>query len=493
MQIRPIELQHHGSIGSISYQGQNVNISGEPFSSVVKLENSGKNKGNLATSVGEQAPTNTPEANSGTVPAHSISQPGGKSNTRFSIKYDQDNTPYVVVENDILRGVPKSQWVKAVKDNLREKFPDGVTVGQNVIDIDKQSIREMTYSRYTQWLMQEHPDLYADKLRVTDNADEILQASQNYVNEALMHPRKDNITDFARGNVLLQIGSKDYSADVVVGMRSNGRMLLYDILNLKRTQIKEKTGHSHTVNPQESETGRTAVSSNNSISQPGEKSNTQNSLKGSEDARSVSELERENRELRKRVEHFKEQLHLSKRITTDRESTRREARQLIQDYSADLETDDIAGDLQSLYDFMASGKDGENELSYDAARERSDVIARRIVENAVVTDDSAYRQYSDLRGYLRSNKLIISPEDSRNIPDFNNFRKSNFGRMNIGTKGEANLDQVYGQKIAGNQNITLKLIDGRQLVDLMLKHKVGVTVADTFSTYVVDTDSFNEL
>lgn len=51
----------------------------------------------------------------------------------------------------------------------------------------------------------------------------------------------------------------------------------------------------------------------------------------------------------------------------------------------------------------------------------------------------------------------------------------------------------YGQKIAGNQNTTLKLIDGRQLVDLMLKHKVGVTVADTFSTYVVDTDSFNEL
>lgn len=51
---------------------------------------------------------------------------------------------------------------------------------------------------------------------------------------------------------------------------------------------------------------------------------------------------------------------------------------------------------------------------------------------------------------------------------------------------------AYHKKLAGNKNLTLKLIDGRQLVDLMLKHRIGVTVVDTFFTYAVDSDYFNE-
>ena len=193
---------------------------------------------------------------------------GGDGAARFSIQYDQNNNPYVVIEEDILAGVSRSEWVRTVKDNLRQKFPDGVTVGNNVIEIDKQSVREMTYSRYTQRLMKEEPELYADKLRATNNADEILRTSRNYVNEALAHPRRDSIQEFARGEVLIEIGDKGYSAQIVVAMRSNGHLLLYDLLNLKRADIHKKTGHSkvNTVNPQ-SGTGSQAVSSNNSISE----------------------------------------------------------------------------------------------------------------------------------------------------------------------------------------------------------------------------------
>lgn len=77
----------------------------------------------------------------------------------------------------------------------------------------------MTFSRYMQWLYNNDPQLHADKLRATDNADEILRATTDWVNEGLNHPRKDRITDFARGNVLLRVGGNDYTADVVVGTK----------------------------------------------------------------------------------------------------------------------------------------------------------------------------------------------------------------------------------------------------------------------------------
>lgn len=160
--------------------------------------------------------------------------------SRFSISETTDNKPFVEVEQDILADVPEADWVKTVKENLRKKFPDGIVVGNNEINIDYQSRQEMTFSRYMKWLYNNDPQLHADKLRATNNADEILQATTNWVNEGLKHPRKDSIKDFARGEVLLRVGGNDYSADVVVGTRKNGSMVMYDILNLQPTSFTEK-------------------------------------------------------------------------------------------------------------------------------------------------------------------------------------------------------------------------------------------------------------
>lgn len=201
---------------------------------------------------------------------------------RFSIRYDQDNNPYVVIEEDILAGVPRSEWVKTVKDNLRQKFPNGVTVGRNVIEINAQSRDEMTYSRYTRHLMRTEPELYADKLRATSNADEILRASRNYVNEALAHPRRDSIQEFARGEVLMEIGEKGYAAQVVVAMRSNGKLLLYDILQMEPASIQAKNKKSNAAiakNPSPGTDRSTASGFTDSISETGGDVNGRFSLK----------------------------------------------------------------------------------------------------------------------------------------------------------------------------------------------------------------------
>ena len=162
------------------------------------------------------------------------------SDRKYSISRTQDNKPFVTVESDILAGVPRSEWVRTVKENLKQKFPNGVTVGNQEIKINQQSRREMTYSKYMRTMVRANPEIYSDKLRATDHADEVLLASTDWVNEGLNHPRSDDIREFARGNVLMRVGSNDYSAEVIVGTKKDGSMLLYDIINLRPISISEK-------------------------------------------------------------------------------------------------------------------------------------------------------------------------------------------------------------------------------------------------------------
>ena len=173
----------------------------------------------------------------------------GDGEGRYQIKYDTANRPFVVVETDILDGVKPSEWVATLKKNLAAKFPDGVHVDSDDIKINRQTRQEMTFSEYTKWLSQNDKTAYADKFRATDYADEIILASRGYINEGLKHARKDNIRDFARGTVLLRIGPNDYQADVVVGSKKSGELLLYDVVNMQETAINEKKEAHRTAHP----------------------------------------------------------------------------------------------------------------------------------------------------------------------------------------------------------------------------------------------------
>ena len=208
---------------------------------------------------------------------------------KYSIKETTKNAPFVEVEQDILAGVPEADWVKTIKENLKKKFPNGITVGNNEISIDGGSRREMTFSRYMQWLYNNDPQLHADKLRATNNADEILLATTDWVNEGLNHPRKDKIVDFARGKVLLRVGWNDYTADVVVGTKKNGGMALYDVLNLQPTSFTAKeTDAAISTNPSPGAGRSTASVSDHSVRNSGENVNRKFSV--TEDGRTQGEL-----------------------------------------------------------------------------------------------------------------------------------------------------------------------------------------------------------
>lgn len=184
------------------------------------------------------------------------------------------------------------------------------------------------------------------------------------------------------------------------------------------------------------------------------------SLKAGTESKGVASLQEENRLLREQMkdyiaiqrrngklqesrDYWQGQTRRTQRVTTDKKAVTAAAKQLIQNYGADIAVKDIQGDLQSLYDYIASGYDGKDELTYTEARRRAEDIAETLVSNAVAVDSDMYDAYSDLRDYLRTTKIIYGKEYHGDIADYGDFRKRQFGRLNLGSEGHTNIDQVY--------------------------------------------------
>lgn len=169
------------------------------------------------------------------------------------------------------------------------------------------------------------------------------------------------------------------------------------------------------------------------------------SLKGTENAQEIAALKRENETLRQRVDYWKGQTRRSDGVRTDSKSVEKAAKELTRRYGADIDSSEIAGDLASLYDYIARGGDESGELTYTEARSRADSIAHRIAESAIAKDDEVYREYSELRKYLKDTKITLSAEDAAGITDYADFRRSLFGKVNLGKGGHTNVDQVYSE------------------------------------------------
>lgn len=166
------------------------------------------------------------------------------------------------------------------------------------------------------------------------------------------------------------------------------------------------------------------------------------SLKAGDGSRDAAQLRREADLLRDRVEYWKGQTRKSGEISIDGKATRRAARAILRQFSSSLDTDTLTESMTDLYNYMLRG--GEDFSETEAYR-KAEAIARQVVDGALEADDSLYSQYADLRAYLRDTPLSISETDRHDIADFNDFRKRNFGRLNIRAKGGTNIDQIYAE------------------------------------------------
>ena len=210
---------------------------------------------------------------------------------RYSIEQTDRGKPVVVIDTDILNGVADADKKNTVRKLISQNYPNGIRVGNGVIEITGKTGREYTRSGYSRFTEKNDGQVFDDKLRAAGNLDEAVRASTDYVNEEIKHPRKDNIKEFARGRVLMRVGQNDYNAEVVVGYTQNGEMLLYDIVNFKPDTFSVKERTPRRTGPDKAGMTETneESSSDNSISQNNAAVNSQYTQESENDASDTAE------------------------------------------------------------------------------------------------------------------------------------------------------------------------------------------------------------
>ena len=177
------------------------------------------------------------------------------NDTKYSISETTDGRLAAVVDSDILSHIDTSSWddtkkaeaKKAAVDALKQ-FDDGIVVDGITRKVNRTSRREYTRSKDTEKLYRKSPDVFADKMRAADVADDIVVAATNWSRDGgLKHPRTDNFVDFDHGKTLIVSGDAKYTAEVVVGITEDGDAVFYDVVDMTPTAFDIKKEESPTA------------------------------------------------------------------------------------------------------------------------------------------------------------------------------------------------------------------------------------------------------
>lgn len=421
----------------------------------------------------------------------------GEGGTRYSLNEFADGKRFVDVQTEQSQfdGLDDKQKTKRAIQVIKEKFAGKVIGIDNRVFVNGRSAAE--YGHPSKNISS---DIRDAKMRASTELDNLIDAGTNFRTapdgkDGHVHPNA--VGDFQYFDTTFKVGNEYYKGTVNIEPVSKG-LLLKDITKIenitqdisssygqnpkstflrdasmdsirtdgenvkKRYSLKEYTDEvildldtpdGQTVSSTEYPRGTHANKVLADIKAYFEDGTTPQvsslaqflSLKGTENAQEIAALKRENETLRERVDYWKGQTRRSDGVRTDSKSVEKAAKELTRRYGAEIDSGEIAGDLASLYDYIARGGDETGELTYTEARSRADSIAQRIAESAIAKDDEVYREYSELRKYLKDTKITLSTEDAAGITDYTDFRRSLFGKVNLGKGEHTNVDQVYSE------------------------------------------------
>ena len=418
------ELLRNGSIGSISYEGGTVKLDGVPFSDIAG-DVATKNKASappLQYRNGTAKANNRPVGVSTNASESSVPQNGENVKKRYSLKEytDEEKKQHRKDADEYFGHTYKWSETGYILTNGKKLDFSGRHEGGpgGYRTVDHRDIRDALGDDYG------GSDYSGSMVQFMSEGNIRISPESGGINLSVMPTKNqlDSLSDFIshnRGEVILDLDTPDgqtvSSTEYPRGTHAN--KVLADI----------KAYFEDGTTPQVSSLAQFL------------------SLKGTENAQEIAALKRENETLRQRVDYWKGQTRRSDGVRTDSKSVEKAAKELTRRYGAEIDSGEIAGDLANLYDYIARGGDETGELTYTEARSRADAIAQRIAESAIAKDDEVYREYSELRKSLKDTKITLSAEDAAGITDYADFRRSLFGKVNLGKGEHTNVDQVYSE------------------------------------------------
>ncbi len=282
-----LSIGHNGSVATVYNVGK-IKEGVSPSAKIIAVVGSqplGKTpSGNSIPQNSEKSTEN--RKNSFSIGGEDIGPIRGKAseNTKYSLSETTDGKFVAVVDSDILSNIDTSSWDKTKKDTAKKaasealkKFNDGIVVDGITRKVNRVSRREYTRSKYTENLYKKAPDIFADKMRAADVADDIVVAATNWSRDGgLTHDRNDNFVDFDHGQTLIMSGNTKYSAEVVVGITDKGEAVFYDVVDMTPTTFDIKEGESSTTATMQNAVGDIYENSPNGIIPQNPEKSTEN-------------------------------------------------------------------------------------------------------------------------------------------------------------------------------------------------------------------------
>lgn len=141
-------------------------------------------------------------------------------------------------------------------------------------------------------------------------------------------------------------------------------------------------------------------------------------------------------------EKLKNEFKVTDRHNLSNSAVDRVAANLRKQYASTYDKTSLVYNLSALYDYIANaGTDIDSGYIWTAAHN----IAMNIVDNTQQKDTAVYDEYKNLRERIR-NTAIRVPETVRDgFTDYEQFRKSNFGRLRLSNNSGIELDSFYNE------------------------------------------------
>lgn len=149
-------------------------------------------------------------------------------------------------------------------------------------------------------------------------------------------------------------------------------------------------------------------------------------------------LERENAELRKRVDYFKGQTKKTREATVRETDVAKYARSILKEYTSRADSAEIQQQLQELGNYIV--QNDARVLSYDEIRSRAEDIAETVLDNAHAVIAEEMPGLGEYKEFLRNTALKVSDNTLNDLPE--GFRKEYSGKIKLRADGRS-VDSVW--------------------------------------------------